>query len=100
MKKSLKTLSGMLPGLALLSQRGQSQSPESSIPRLSEKQERLQAVALQLIQGMGNGGLLPIPSSMAEPLITQVIPTLTDEQIEQGIINLIEKAEWVLSGNS
>lgn len=99
MPKSSKTLKSMLPGLALLSRRASSPDPELIRQELTERQERLQAVALQLIRGMGTGGLLPIPSSMAEPLITQVIPTLTDEQIERGISNLIERAEWVLTGD-
>lgn len=100
---SLKnSLANIFPGLALLSQQGQSSRRESNKVELTDRQQRLQAVALAAVakmQGSGNSPI-PIPTGLAENLIRSVIPQLSDEQIEQFAIEIFEQIQWVLNGET
>ena len=102
MTKLKNSLAGIFPGLALLSQPGQSLRHESSKAELTERQQRLQAVALAAVAKMqGNGSsVIPIPTGLAENLIRSVVPQLSDDQIEQFAFELFEQVQWVLNGDN
>ena len=101
MTRFKNSLNGIFPGLALLSQGQQSQAPELSRAEqpLTERQERLLQVAREAMAAAGNG-VLPIPISMADSLVLKVVSNLTDVEIENYSIDLVEKIEWVLNGEA
>lgn len=103
MNKYKSLLKSTFPGLALLSQPEPSRAPELSRAEqpLTDRQRRLLAVATEALQAAQSGGVaLPIPTAMVGQLVEKVIRNLTDEQIEEYAVDLVERVEWVLSGEN
>ena len=103
MSRFKHSLSGIFPGLALLSQPEPSRAPELSRAEqpLTERQQRLLVIATEALQAAQSGGVaLPIPTAMVGQLVEKVIRSLTDDQIEEYAVDLVVKVEWVLNGEN
>lgn len=110
MPKSLSKLSSSLPGLALLSRRGQSLGQESKSQDqgadkpLTDRQQRLLQAAEEAIAGMGSDkqmlSFLPLPLPMVRQILFTVVRQLTDEQIADYVLMLEAKGQWVLNGDN
>mgnify|MGYP000042873374 CR=1 FL=1 len=96
---SLKnSLVSTFPGLALLLPSEPSQVHESNKAELTERQKRLEDVVLKGLNKLNQTGQLPIPGNMAAGVLSGAIRELSDDQIEEYCIAILEEVEWVLSG--
>lgn len=55
---------------------------------------------MQAVAQMESGGAgLPIPTGMVTGLIANVIPSLTDDKIEEYALAVFDQLQWVLDGD-